>query len=124
MKDWVTRPNATDWIAPGAAVRCLWGPGRKPGERVMGEGSPDTAWLCVGAAGKVVAVSAGYPRHRCPDHAGAPDCVCGDEGPDAGWVPAMESWATVEYETDKPGRAIRRAITRSSEGETWERAGA
>jgi hypothetical protein len=114
--------NATDWIKVGDSVRCLGGEyERKPGFRVVGEGHPDTAWLLVGAVGKVLKVSPGYPRHRCPDHHKDPDCICGGDEFGNGWVDVMSSWATVEYETDKPRRTIKRAIQCDEEGDDWER---
>jgi len=109
------------WIKVGAKVRYLEA-GRPAGERVMGEGKP-TAWLLVGALGTVTELHTGYPEHRCPDHGSDPDCVCGGEGvaDRPGWVRANPPWATVEFETDVPGRVIKRAIDSSEEGKGWER---
>jgi hypothetical protein len=90
---------------------------RNVGDRVIGEGRP-TAWLCVGAVGTVLEHRDGYPRHRCPDHERTPDCVCGDESD--GWVKEMEPWAVVAFETDQPGRMIRRAVSPSDRGKTFE----
>jgi hypothetical protein len=111
------------WIAVGAKVRYLSHRGEPVGTKVMGEGHPDTAWICIGNVGKVIKLSTGYPRHRCPDHHKEPDCICGGSecSDEPGWVGAMAAWATVEYETDKPGRTIKRAIQRDEEGKNWER---
>ena len=95
---------------------------RPTGERVMGEGDP-TAWLCVGAVGKVIELHEGYEKHRCPDHHRDPNCVCGgfETTNTPGWVNEMAPWATVEYETDRPGCTIKRAIESGDRGKTWER---
>ena len=94
--------------------------GTATGERVMGEGQP-TAWLCVGAIGQVIELHPGYASHRCPDHHKDPDCVCGgDQAERPGFVGEMESWGTVEYETDIPGRTIKRAILPSEKGKGWK----
>lgn len=116
------------WVKIGEKVRFAsphWS-SKEPlpeGTRVMGEGDPDTAWLCVGALGTVIKMNPGYARHRCPDHRNEPDCVCGgsDYG-ESGWIEEMPAWATVEYETDKPGRTIKRAIHKADEGKDWTRA--
>ena len=107
-------------ITVGMKVRFIK-PGRPNGEKWIGEGKP-TAWLCVGALGRVTELHEGYASHRCPDHHKAPDCICdGDEADRPGWVREMPPWATVEYEADTHGRAIKRAIEPSDEGKFWER---
>jgi hypothetical protein len=91
------------------------------GTRIMGEGKP-TAWLCVGAVGKVIELHGGYAGHPCPDHHKDPDCICGgaDNAIKPGFVSEMEPWGTVEYQTDIPGRTIKRAIMPSDKGKTWK----
>lgn len=113
----------TSWIRVGDAVRYRDKRGAPNGRRVLGEGYPDTAWLCVGAVGRVVEVKQGYPRHPCPDHHKEPDCICGgyEFSDEVGWIPAHAAWATVEFESDKPGVFIKRAIDRDGEGDCWER---
>lgn len=103
------------WIKVGDRVRYIH-PKRPMGDQVFGEGDP-VAWLCIGAEGTVTELHEGYPAHPCPDHSDYPDCICGDEGT----VPAMSPWAVVEYESDIPGRKIKRAIQKDAEGEGWER---
>lgn len=95
--------------------------GSKAGEQIMGDGQP-TAWLCVGALGVVTELHPGYAGHRCPDHSRTPDCICGGEGVAevSGMVGEMEAWGTVEYETDLPGRTLKRAICPSDKGKTWK----
>ena len=116
MKETERKPAG---ITVGMKVRFLR-KGAEDGTRVMGEGIP-TAWLCVGATGKVVELHDGYAGHRCPDHHLDPDCICGgDLATKSGWVDEMEAWATVEYDTDIPGRTIRRAINPSDKGKTWK----
>lgn len=113
----------TGWLRAGDVLEYLDRPGRPKGERVLGEGAPETRWLCVGALGLVVEVKRGYPRHRCPDHVGAPDCVCGDGevGDAPGWVPERGPCALVEWETDRPGLTMRRLVHPEDEGEDWRR---
>lgn len=91
------------------------------GARIMGDGQP-TAWLCVGAIGTVIEIHSGYAGHRCPNHHLDPDCICGGEDVaiKPGFVSEMEPWGTVEYETDIPGRTIKRGITPSDKGKTWK----
>jgi hypothetical protein len=95
--------------------------GTATGQRVMGDGQP-TAWLCVGTVGKVVEIHGGYAGHPCPDHHKDPNCICGgdDVAIKPGFVSEMEPWGTVEYETDIPGRTIKRAIVPSEKGKAWK----
>lgn len=117
MRDTERKPAG---ITVGMKVRFIH-KGSENGARIMGEGQP-TAWLCVGAVGKVIELHGGYAAHPCPDHHLDPDCICGgaDVADRSGWVREMEPWGTVEYETDIPGRTILRAIQPSDKGKTWK----
>lgn len=114
--------NRTDWITIDDKVRHLRD-GKATGEKWMGEGENPTAWLFTGAIGTVRKISPGFPRHRCPDHHLKPACICGGSecAEHPGWIEVHASWATVEYETDVPGRTIKRAIQIDEEGNDWER---
>ncbi len=103
----------------GETVRYI---GRKPGERASGDGhEPNVIWLVGGAEGIVVSRRKGYPKHHCPDHAQAPDCVCGDVN--NGWIGAMPNWAVVAWSGDREGTTTRRCIEGADEGILWEYAG-
>ncbi len=101
----------------GETVRYI---GRKPGERAYGEGhEPNVVWLVGGAEGTVVSRRRGYPKHRCPDHAQTPDCICGDVN--NGWVGAMPDWAVIAWNGDREGTIIRCCIENADEGILWVR---
>lgn len=76
--------------------------GAKIGSEVDGR----THWFSSGAVGKVVRFIPGYPRHRCPDHGKAPDCVCGGNG----WVPAEKDSAVGSFPCDCGSQRIERCV--------------
>lgn len=109
------KPPAWDdvsWISVGTEVRFL--------------GSPVAQWtkadksdrreLRPGMTGKVVGFTDGYPPHRCPDHASAPDCICGDTG---GIVSANDRMAIIAWNAD--GGEYQRLAGRDDEGDRFER---
>ena len=120
------------WAPMGAGVIKLAEP-HAPADRLHGETVDGvTAWLRVGDQGAIVHHFKGYPRHRCPDHRDAPDCICGGGEcadncePDCdchedGWVSASNASAVVAWQT-REGPKIRRVIHREDEGVRWNKA--
>ncbi len=105
------------WIAIGDRVRHVdkW---RATG-RVSGWSRPDgsTAWLVVGALGRVVEVHPGSAAHRCPGQNHDDDCYCSGDRV----IPERASYAVVEYEAEDGGVGVRRAIMQDEEGGDWRR---
>ena len=102
----------------GTRIRYI---GRKPGNRCMGliAKNGTTHWLCGGAEGEVVRIIKGYSRHRCPDHDGGGDCICGGE---AEWIEAQPPAPVVDYACACGETVIPRCIDAEDEGKIWERA--
>lgn len=103
----------------GMRVRFI---GRPPGKRAFGIGHPGHEhWLLGGAEGPIEPGGTGYPRHRCPDHSEAPDCVCGDCGDSPGWIDQMDPWVVVQYRCACGETTIGRCCSLPDEGTLWER---
>ena len=106
----------------GDRVRFLGGNKRTPGEvvhiipSVVGD-----VELSTGAPGVVITELRGYPQHPCPNHGEELDCLCGEEGPDPGWIPAVEPSVVAVFATSKPSIQVRRVLHLSDEGDYWER---
>lgn len=105
----------TSWIKVGARVRYLGDP---TGHWHKSDQS-DRVDLRTGDIGTVDGWTDGYPRHRCPDHREAPDCVCGDDAEttdERGWIDASPKCARVQYQG-----GFRAVLYAEDEGTRWER---
>lgn len=102
--------------AIGTRVRFI---GRAPGVRAFGIGKPGHVHYLLGAAEAVLKAGGdGYPRHRCPDHGDAPECVCGDL--DDGWIDEHLPWLVAEYPCACGAELLGRTVDVEGEGISWE----
>jgi hypothetical protein len=109
---------STELPAVGTSVRYI---GQRFGEKRSNE--KEYRYLSSDTVGVVISHHDGYPRHRCPDHSDAPDCVCGDyDGDeDRGWIRENPPWGVAEFDSEDGRGKVSRVADAENEGRTWER---